>query len=142
MIAAGETDVATDELRWLVSTCSEMIEAHFLLGKLAAEGAGDVALARGHFGFGFQLGDKALARAGNPTPLAALHPANRPFFDAGRGLAWCLNEMGKRDLAVEVVEQLLRCDRSDPLGLRGWIDEIRTAGAPIVELGSLSADEQ
>jgi hypothetical protein len=134
MIAAGETDIAGDELRWLVSSCSEMIEAHFLLGKLAAESARDLPLARGHFGFGYQVGAKALERAGNPGPLAALHPANRPFFDAGRGLAWCLNELGKRELAVEVVEQLLRCDPSDPLGLRGWIDEIKLGGTPIVEL--------
>src|SRR5687768_609618 len=56
MIAAGEFDVATDELRWLVSTCSDMIEGHYLLGKLAAEAAVDLQLARGHFGFGYQLG--------------------------------------------------------------------------------------
>ena len=37
LIAAGEADVAVDELRWLVETCAEMIEAHFLLGKLAVE---------------------------------------------------------------------------------------------------------
>jgi hypothetical protein len=134
MIAAGETDIAVDELRWLVSSCAEMIEAHFLLGKLAAETAGDLPLARGHFGFGYQVGAKALERAGNPAPLMALHPANRPFFDAGRGLAWCLNELGKRELAIEVVEHLLRCDPSDPLGLRGWLDEIKLGGTPIVEL--------
>jgi hypothetical protein len=137
MIAAGETDVAVDELRWLVSACTEMIEAHFLLGKLAAETAGDLPLARGHFGFGYELGAKAIARAGNAAPLAALHPANRPFFDAGRGLAWCLNELDKRDIALEVLAELLRCDPTDPLGLRGWIDEINTRGAPIVELGAM-----
>lgn len=134
MIAAGETEVAVDELHWLVSSCAEMIEAHFLLGKLAAETAGDLPLARGHFGFGYELGAKAIERAGKPAPLAALHPANRPFFDAGRGLAWCLNELGKRDMALEVIAELLRCDPTDPLGLRGWIDEINTGGAPIVEL--------
>jgi hypothetical protein len=138
MIAAGESDVATDELRWLVETCPEMIEAHYLLGKLAVEATGDVPLGRGHFGFGFQLGQRAIERAGRPAPLPALHPANRPFFDAGRGLAWCLAELGKREMALEVVEFLLRCDPSDPLGLGGWIDEIKTGGAPIVELGGLT----
>ncbi|WP_428307850.1 hypothetical protein [Lacipirellula sp.] len=137
MIAVGEADVAVDELRWLVETCPEMIEAHYLLGKLAVEAMGDVALGRGHFGFGYQVGQRVLAKAKNPTPVPALHPANRPFFDAGRGLAWCLAELGKRDMALEVIEHLLRCDPSDPLGLGGWIDEIRTAGAPIVELGGL-----
>jgi hypothetical protein len=94
-------------------------------------------LARGHFGFAYQLGTKALARAGNPSPLPALHPANRPFYDAGRGLAWTLNELGKRDLALEIIEYLLRCEPADALGLRSWIDEIKTAGTPIVELGEL-----
>ena len=85
MIAASEADVAVDELRWLVETCPEMIEAHYLLGKLAVESMGDVPLGRGHFGFGYQLGERALAKAKNPAPVTALHPANRPFFDAGRG---------------------------------------------------------
>lgn len=137
MIAAGESEVAVDELRWLIEFCNESIEAHFLLGKLAVEESGDVALGRAHFGIGYQLGARAHVRAGKPTPLLALHPANRPFFDAGRGLAWCLTELGKRDMALEVVEHLLYCDPSDPLGLRAWIDEIKTAGATIVELDGL-----
>ena len=137
MIAAGETDVATDELRWLLTECSEMIEAHFLLGKLAAEAAGDVPLARGHFGFGYQLGQRALKRARNPHPLPALHPANRAFFDAGRGLAWCLRELDMRDLAVEVVEQLLAADPADPLGLAAWLDELRVGDAPLVTIDAL-----
>ena len=135
MIAAGENDVAIDELRWLVSACPDMIEAHYLLGKLAVEADHDLPLARGHFGVGYQLGAKALARTGGPMPLSALHPANRPFYDAGRGLAWCLNELGRPEMAIEVVEHLLRCDPLDPLGLKGWIDEIGTGGAPLVQLG-------
>ena len=137
MIAAGEQDVAIDELRWLIENCTDWIEAHYLLGKLAVETQGDVPLGRAHFGFGYQLGERALRRADNPTPVPAMHPANRPWFDAGRGLAWCLAELGKRDMALEVVENLLRCDPADPLNLREWIDDIKTAGAPIVELGGL-----
>lgn len=132
MIAEGEHDVAIDELRWLLDGCSELIEAHYLLGKLAVEADGDVELARGHFGFGFQLGDKALRRAGDPQPTPALHPANRAFFDSGRGLAWCLHELGKDDLAIELIRRLLACDALDPLGLAGWLDEIHTAGVPLV----------
>ena len=135
MIAAGETDVAADELRWLLEVCRDMIEAHFLLGKLAVEAQHDTVLARGHFGYAFQLGIKALDRARKATPLSPLHPANRPFFDAGRGLAWCLAEMQMPDKAREVIERLLACDPSDPLALRAWIDELSTGGLPIVELG-------
>jgi hypothetical protein len=137
MIATGENEVAIDELRWLIETCTDFVEAHYLLGKLAVETANDVALGRAHFGFGYQLGMRALERARNPTPVPALHPANRPFYDAGRGLAWCLAELGKREMALEVVENLRRCDPADPLGLRAWIDELKTAGAPIIELSGL-----
>ncbi len=135
MIEAGEADVAIDELRWLLETCRDMIEAHALLGRLAVESAQDLELARAHFGYGYQLGFKALTRAGDPAPLSPLHPANRPFFDAGRGLAWCFNELGKPDMALEVIERLLACDPSDPLGLAAWIDELKTGGKPIIELG-------
>jgi hypothetical protein len=135
MIAAGEADVAIDELRWLLETCRDMIEAHYLLGKLAVEAQQDLTLGRAHFGYGFQLGAKALDRAGHPSPLSPLHPANRPFFDAGRGLAWCLAELGLPDKAREVIERLRSCDPSDPLNLAAWLDELNTGGRPIVELG-------
>ena len=137
MIAGGETDIAIDELRWLLGTCSELIEGHFLLGKLAVESDGDVPLARGHFGFGYQVGLKAWRRAQRPTPMPALHPANRHFFDCGRGLAWCLRELQKPEMAMEIVGQLLELDPDDPLALAGWIDEIRTGEKQIVELGQL-----
>jgi hypothetical protein len=135
MIAGGEWEIAADELRWLLDVCRDAIEAHFLLGKLAAEQQHDLPLARGHFGYAFQLGVKALDRAGNPAPLPPLHPANRPFFDAGRGLAWCLAEMQLPDKAREVIERLLTCDPADPLGLRAWLDELGAGGLPIIELG-------
>ena len=137
MIAAGETDVAIDELRWLVQYCTDFIEAHYLLGKLAVEANQDVPLGRAHFGFGYQLGARALERAGRPTPVPALHPANRPFYDSGRGLAWSLAELGKSEMSLEVIEYLLRCDPADPLGLRAWIDELKTAGKPFIQLGAL-----
>ena len=137
MLDAGEIEVAVDELRWLLSGCGEMIEAHFLLGKLAVETDGDVELGRGHFGFGFQLGERAWRRAGEPHPMPALHPANRAFFDCGRGLAWCLRELGKRELALEVLAKLRAADPSDPLGLAGWVDELATADTPLVPLATL-----
>jgi hypothetical protein len=38
-------------------------------------------------------------------------------------------------LAIEVVEQMLTLDPSDPLALKGWLDEMRSDGKQIVELG-------
>lgn len=134
MIEAGELEVALDELRWLLSGCAEFIAAHVLLGELAVAAHNDVTLARGHFGAGYQLGLQTWRRANRPKPLLYSQPANQPFFDAGRGLVWTLESLGRRDMAAEVVETLLEFDPSDPLKLRAMIDKLRTGGAPIVSL--------
>ena len=49
-------------------------------------------------------------------------PANQAFFEAGKGLAYCLRELGKSALVAEVVARLLECDPSDPLGLGGFLE--------------------
>jgi hypothetical protein len=135
MVAAGELEVAIDELRWLVGGCSEFIEAHALLGELALAANNDVTLARGHFGVAVQLGLKALKMAkaaGGPLPYS--QPANRPFFEAARGLAWCLATLKLNDKADELVATVVKLDPSDPVGLRKLLDEFRTGGLPIVDL--------
>jgi hypothetical protein len=133
MIDAGETDVARDELRWLLSDCGEFIAAHCLLGELAVA-EGDLPLARGHFGAGYQLGLQTLRRAGMPKPLLYSQPANRAFFEAGGGLVWSLEKIGKSPMSDEIVETLLELDRSDPLRLRTMVDELRSGGGPVVNL--------
>jgi len=137
MIEAGETQIAAEELHWLLQMCPEMLPAHFFLGKIAVEVDNDLPLGRGHFGAGYQLGLQAWRRARKPTPLPALHPANRVFFDCGRGLSWCLHHLQKTPLAVEVVQQLRQLDASDPLGLTGWLDEMQTGNLPVVQLQGL-----
>lgn len=117
MLAAGEVDVAVDELHWLVSECADFIEAHCLLGELALDDD-DLPLARGHLGAAYQLGLRALRRAGSPGPLPYRLPANQGFFTAGRGLAMCLIRLERPDLAREILGQLLDCDPTDPLELR------------------------
>ena len=52
MIDAGEVDVAVDELRWLLSGCSDFVDAHRLLGELALS-ENDLPLARAHFGYAY-----------------------------------------------------------------------------------------
>jgi hypothetical protein len=133
MIEAGEADIALDELRWLLSGCSEFIAAHVMLGDLARD-ANDIPLARGHYGAGYQLGLQTLRRAKMPKPLLHSQPANRPFFEAGRGLIWALEKMNKPQMADEVVSTLLDLDRADPLHLKTLIDQLRSGGAPIVDL--------
>jgi len=133
MIEAGESDVALDELRWLLSGCAEFIAAHVLLGDLARN-ANDLPLARGHYGAGYQLGLQTLRRAKMPKPLLYSQPANRPFFEAGLGLVWSLEKLGKPKMADEVAATLLELDPSDPLQSRALLDELRRGGAPIVNL--------
>ncbi len=134
MIEAGEFDIAMDELRWLLSGCPEFIAAHSLLGELAVAMHDDLSLARGHFGAGYQLGLQTWRRANRPKPLLYSQPANRPFFEAGRGLAWTLQKLDKGTMADEIVAALLELDPSDPLKLGAMIDALRTGGAPIVML--------
>lgn len=134
MIDAGELDVAVDELRWLLSGCSEMMAAHVLLGDLAVEQGPDVPLARGHYGFAVDLGEKALrhARAEGPAPAAQL--ANRPLHEAARGLAGCFEKLGRPADADAVVAKVRGWDPADPLGVAALVDDLRSGGLPVVSL--------
>jgi tetratricopeptide (TPR) repeat protein len=117
MLKAGEIDVAVEELRWLVGGCRTLVEAHKLLGETAIA-EGDWPLARGHLGYAYQLGVDALPPSGLRGRLPYARPANRDFFDSGKGLARCLAELGETELAAEVVQRLLSLDPSDPMGLK------------------------
>jgi len=130
MLDAGEIDVALDELRWLLNGCSDFVAAHRMLGELAAAD-GDLKLARGHFGYAYEIGLSAVPTGGLDAPLPYRLPANRAFLEAAKGLAWCLHELGKLKLAVRVVEQLLKCDPTDPLTVRPWQDAWLSEAAPI-----------
>ncbi len=121
MIEGGEAEIARDELLWLLNGCSDCLLAHKMLGELALADQ-DLRLARGHFGYAFEIGSKALDRAGAKGSLPYRLPANQAFFEAGKGLAYCLRELGKVDLAADVVARLLACDPSDPLGVRNLLD--------------------
>ncbi len=114
MIRAGETDVAIEELRWLLSGCHECIRAHQLLGKLALE-MGDIPLARGHFGHAFQIGSKTIDKSGDNKKVPYTQESNRPFLECGKALIHCLLKLGKKKRAREVVSKLLRYDPTDPL---------------------------
>jgi hypothetical protein len=117
MLDVGEIDVAIDELRWLLGGCNVLLEAHRLLGETAMAD-GDLELARSHFGCVYELGLGALPKGGLRGQLPYTRPTNRDFFEAGKGLAWCLGQLGETKLAGEVVRQLLTLDRNDPVGLK------------------------
>ena len=123
MIAHGETEIAMDELRWLLGGCPEFIEAHAVLGELALSES-DLPLARAHFGLAFQVGQSAIEQRTLAVPLLYSRPANQAFFSSGKGLAWCLLKQGKRDMAQAVINQLLECDSSDPLNVKQMLVDV------------------
>lgn len=123
MLAAGEIEIAVDELRWLLDGCRELLEAHALLGQIAFRES-DLDLARAHFGYAFQLGIDALPRGGLDGPLPHGHPANRAFHEAGKGLVETLLKLGEMKTAQHIAGQLFALDPSDPLG----VQEVLRAG--------------
>lgn len=141
MIEGGETEIAVDELRYLLSGCPELVAAHVLLGQLALEAdeskPSDIELARGHFGFAFALGEKALKAAGCAGPLPGDDPANAPWHEAARGLAWCLEKQGQNTMADQVAATVRQFDPADPAEVTAMLDELRAGGLPIIELGGL-----
>ena len=141
MIEAQEYEVAIDELRWLISGCSDFMAAHNVLGELAVLAHNDLPLARGHFGFAYELGKRVLHRAGNPHPLPFRQPANQPFFLAGQGLAWCLQRLDKRPMAAEIAELLHHLDPQNPLRVAAMLDDLQTGGLPLVDLLGPERDE-
>ncbi|MEX2186194.1 MAG: hypothetical protein WD875_05345 [Pirellulales bacterium] len=120
MVAAGEIEIAIDEIRWLLSGCHDFIDAHRLLGELALADD-DLTLARGHFGIAFQLGVKAFGNSRGTLPYRLA--ANQGFHESGKGLLWCLARLGKADLADEVAKTLLRLDPLDPLAIKRLLSE-------------------
>jgi hypothetical protein len=121
MLEAGEREVARDELRWLLEDCSDFLEAHVLLGRLAWED-GEMQLARGHFGYAYQVGRRALGH-GFQGPLPCSRLANRPLFEAGAGLVRALERLNRRNDAVAVAREVLSWDRSDPMEMAKWLEK-------------------
>lgn len=120
MLAAGEIEIAVDELRWLVDGCRELLEAHKLLGEIALSQR-DLELARAHFGYAFQLGIDALPGQDPDGPLPYVIPANQAFHEAGRGLVEVLLGLGETETARRAAERLLALDPTDPLGVQSLL---------------------
>jgi tetratricopeptide (TPR) repeat protein len=93
---AGDPESARDALRYALSACHDNIWAHVALGQIALVEFRDPALARGHFGYAFDLVHRALPQ-GFTGRLPRDRPNNRPFYEAIDGLAQCLEELGRHD---------------------------------------------
>ena len=90
----GDPESARDALRYALSACHENLWVHVALGRIALSEFRDPTLARGHFGYAFELGERALARDFTGR-LPRDRPANRPFYEAIDGLAECLEALGR-----------------------------------------------
>lgn len=122
MIAAGESEIAADELRFLLEECPNFLQAHQTLGQIALE-AEDYPLARGHFGHVFDLVRKLWQQESARGTLPYRIPENQPVHESGKGLAWSLHHLQNDALALQVVNQLLVWEPTDPLGMRPWLTQ-------------------
>ena len=117
MVEAGETEVARDELVWLLSECPDFLDAHVHLGLIALEEE-DPKLARGHFGRAYELCLRALEAVESPQLLPYALDGNRPFYEAAKGLVHCLLDMGRQKVAKDVCKRVASLDPSDPLAIQ------------------------
>jgi hypothetical protein len=104
---AGDPESARDALRYALQGCGDNMWVHVALGWIALDDFNDPRLARGHFGYAFELAERAL-----PRPFSGRLPrhrvANRPFYDAIEGLSACYSALGKRDEAVKLADLAAR----------------------------------
>jgi tetratricopeptide (TPR) repeat protein len=91
----GDVESARDALRFALQGCGDNLWVHVALGRIALQEFKDPTLARGHFGYAFELAQRAL-----PTGFSGRLPrqrlANRPFYEAIDGLAECYEALGNR----------------------------------------------
>jgi hypothetical protein len=97
----GDPDGARDALRYALQACRDNQWIHVALGRIAMESFRDPALARGHFGYAVELGQRALPPGFRGT-LPADRRNNRPFYEAIEGLAGALEALGNGKDAAEL----------------------------------------
>ncbi len=112
---AGDPEAARDALRFALQGCGDNIWVHVALGRIALDDFKDPSLARGHFGYAFELAERAIP-AGFDGRLPREHPSNRPLYDALDGLAACHDALGAAELAAELREKKAAWSR--PVGPR------------------------
>jgi tetratricopeptide (TPR) repeat protein len=101
LLKAGDPEGARDAFRFALEGCGDNLWIHVALGKIALEMDQDYNLARGHFGYAFELVERALPKS-IAVRLPKRIPGNSPFFDAAEGLASCYEGMNRRDEANRV----------------------------------------
>jgi hypothetical protein len=98
---AGDPEAARDALRYALQGCGDNLWVHVALGRIALEDFHDPTLARGHFGYAFELAERAIPR-GFRGRLPRHRMANRPLYDAIDGLVACYDALGRPQEAAEL----------------------------------------
>ncbi len=107
---AGDPEAACDALRYALGGCGDNLWVHVALGKIALEAFNDAELARGHFGYAFELAYRALPRDFRGR-LPSASPKNAPIYDAVEGLARCYEAMDLPSEAVPLRKMAASWDR-------------------------------
>lgn len=105
--SAGDPEAARDALRFALQGCGDNMWVHVALGRIALEEFRDPALARGHFGYAFELAERALP-PGFSARLDRGRTANRPLYEAIDGLAACYRALGKPSEAESLLSLAAR----------------------------------
>lgn len=108
---SGDPEGARDALRYALEGCGNNLWVHVALGRIALEWDEDFSLARGHFGYAFELVERALPRSFQGR-LSRKIPGNKPFYEAAEGLAACYEGLGKKGEAMRIRSQAERLGRS------------------------------
>ncbi len=101
---AGDPEAARDALRYALEGCGDNLWAHVALGRIALEEDNDAILAKGHFGYAFELVERALPKSFSGR-LPRKLPSNRPFFEAVEGLARCYEILEQPEEAARLRQQ-------------------------------------
>lgn len=91
---AGAIDEARDALRFALDGCGDNLWIHVALGKIALQADNNHALARGHFGYAFELARRVIPTAFNGCLPADRH-SNQPLYAAIDGLLACAELEGR-----------------------------------------------
>jgi hypothetical protein len=97
----GDPEGARDALRYALQGCGDNMWVHVALGMIALEDFNDPGLARGHFGYAFELAERAIPPDFSGV-LPREHTANRPLYDAIDGLIRCHEALGHPALVDEL----------------------------------------
>lgn len=94
LLDEGDDEEATEALRYALGACRDSLWLHVALGRIALTRRNDPELARGHFGYAFELVEAGLPRDFDGY-LPRSHPANMPLYETIDGLAACYEALGQ-----------------------------------------------